>query len=197
MVQATVAPVRMPAAERRQQLLDISLRVFARDGSHETSMNALATEAGVTKPVLYQHFASKHNLVVEILNRVGDRLHSSIVAAVLTEETSRDRVEAGFRAFFRFFDDEPDAFAVLYESKLGAEPEFRGDALRIQAAFAETVARIIHDAGREDALAMASGINGLSEGMIRHWMGQGRSRSADEMAALAARLAWGGLERLA
>ena len=106
-------------------------------------------------------------------------------------------MEAGFRAFFRFFDDEPDAFAVLYESKLGAEPEFRGDALRIQAAFAETVARIIHDAGREDALAMASGVNGLSEGMIRHWMGQGRSRSADEMAALAARLAWGGLERLA
>ena len=197
MVQATVAPVRMPAAERRQQLLDISLRVFARDGYHETSMNALATEAGVTKPVLYQHFASKHNLVVEVLNRVGDRLHSSIVAAVLTEETPRDRVEAGFRAFFRFFDDEPDAFAVLYESKLGAEPEFRGDALRIQAAFAETVARIIHDAGREDALAMASGVSGLSEGMIRHWMGQGRSRSADEMAALAARLAWGGLERLA
>ena len=197
MVQATVAPVRMPAAERRQQLLDISLRVFARDGYHETSMNALATEAGVTKPVLYQHFASKHNLVVEVLNRVGDRLHSSIVAAALTEETPRDRVEAGFRAFFRFFDDEPDAFAVLYESKLGAEPEFRGDALRIQAAFAETVARVIHDAGREDALAMASGVSGLSEGMIRHWMGQGRSRSADEMAALAARLAWGGLERLA
>ena len=197
MVQATAAPIRMPAAERRQQLLDISLRVFARDGYHETSMNALASEAGVTKPVLYQHFASKHNLVVEVLNRVGDRLHNSIVAAALTEEPPRDRVEAGFRAFFRFFDDEPDAFAVLYESKLGAEPEFRGDALRIQAAFAETVARIIHDAGREDALAMASGVNGLSEGMIRHWMGQGRSRSADEMAALAARLAWGGLERLA
>ena len=197
MAQATVAPIRMPAAERRQQLLDISLRVFARDGYHETSMNALASEAGVTKPVLYQHFASKRNLVVEVLNRVGDRLHSSIVAAVLTEETPRDRVEAGFRAFFRFFDGEPDAFAVLYESKLGAEPEFRGDALRIQATFAETVARIIHDAGREDALAMASGVSGLSEGMIRHWMGQGRSRSADEMAALAARLAWGGLERLA
>ena len=86
---------------------------------------------------------------------------------------------------------------MLFESKLGAEPEFRGDTLRIQAAFAETVARSIHDVGREDALAMASGVNGLSEGMIRHWMGQGRRRSADEMAALAARLAWGGLERLA
>ena len=197
MVQATVAQIRMPAAERRQQLLDIALKVFARDGYHETSMNALATEAGVTKPVLYQHFASKHNLVIEVLHRVGDRLHGSIVTAVRTEQTLRDRVEAGFRAFFRFFDEEPDAFAVLYESKLGAEPEFRGEALRIQAAFAETIARVIRNAGREDALAMASGVNGLAEGMIRHWMAQGRSRSDDEMAALAARLVWGGLEQLA
>lgn len=186
----------MPAAERRQQLLDTALQVFARDGYHETSMNALATEAGVTKPVLYQHFASKHDLVVEVLNRLGDRLHSAIVAAILTEETPRNRVEAGFRAFFRFFDDEPDAFEVLYESKLGAQPEFRGDAARIQATFAETVAQAIRQADRADALAMASGVTGLSEGMIRHWIYCGRSRSADEMAALAALLVWGGLEEL-
>jgi len=192
----TIAPVRMPAAERRQQLLDIALQVFAREGYHETSMNALATEAGVTKPVLYQHFASKHDLVVEVLNRVGDRLHSSVVAAVLTEKQPRDRVEAGFKAFFRFFDDEPDAFTVLFESVLGAEPEFRGESLRIQATFAETVARVIHETNRDDALAMAAGVNGLSEGMIRHWMARGRGRSADEMAELATRLAWGGLERL-
>ena len=54
MVQASVAPVRMPAAERRQQLLDIALKVFARDGYHETSMNALAKDAAdenlYTKP---------------------------------------------------------------------------------------------------------------------------------------------------
>ena len=86
---------------------------------------------------------------------------------------------------------------MLFESKLGAEPEFRDDSLRIQAAFAETVARIIHEANPDDALAMASGINGLSEGMIRHWMVRGRGRSADEMAELATRLAWGGLEKLA
>lgn len=197
MSDTTIAPIRMPAAERRQQLLDIALRVFAREGYHETSMNALAGEAGVTKPVLYQHFVSKHDLVVEVLNRVGNRLHASIVAAVLTEETSRNRVQAGFRAFFRFFDDEPDAFAVLFESKLGAEPGFRDNSLRIQATFAETVARMIPETNRDDALAMASGINGLSEGMIRHWMARGRGRSADEMADLATRLAWGGLEQLA
>ena len=49
---------------------------------------------------------------------------------------------------------------------------------------------------REEALVLAAGINGLSEGMIRHWMHEGRSQPADEMAALAARLAWGGVESL-
>ncbi|MDG1988901.1 MAG: helix-turn-helix domain containing protein, partial [Acidimicrobiales bacterium] len=51
---------RMPAAERRRQILDVAIETFARSGYHDTSMNAIAREAGVTKPVLYQHFASKH-----------------------------------------------------------------------------------------------------------------------------------------
>ena len=51
--------VRLPAAERRRQLLDVALHAFAENGFHKTSMNDVAEAAGVTKPVLYQHFASK------------------------------------------------------------------------------------------------------------------------------------------
>ena len=57
-------------------------------------------------------------------------------------------------------------------------------------------ARLINAAADDDAVVMAWGVNGLSEGMIRHWMHDGRRRSASEMAALTTRLAWGGLERL-
>ena len=57
MADTATASVRLPARQRRQQLLDVALGVFSRLGYHETSMNALASEAGVTKPVLYQHFA--------------------------------------------------------------------------------------------------------------------------------------------
>ena len=109
----------MPAAERRQQLLDIALGIFARNGYHETSMNALATEAGVTKPVLYQHFASKHELFAQLLARTGDRLHAAIAERSAGVDTPRQRVEAGFAAFFHFFDEHPDAFSVLYGSSLG------------------------------------------------------------------------------
>ncbi|MEC9394900.1 MAG: TetR/AcrR family transcriptional regulator [Actinomycetota bacterium] len=186
---------RMPAAERRRQILDVALEAFGRSGYHDTSMNAVAAEAGVTKPVLYQHFASKHDLFEVLLTETGDALLRAIESAE-GEDTPRRQVEAGFRAFFRFFEERPAAFSVLYGSSVATDPKFRRDARQVRDSFTEYLARIMGDMGREDALAMAAGINGLSEGMIRQWMHLGRSRSGDEMAALAARLAWGGLDDL-
>lgn len=191
-----VARSRMSAADRRRQVLDVGLEVFARHGYHETSMSALAAEAGVTKPVLYQHFASKHDLFEELLSETGERLMRAIEASEV-EETPRRRVEAGFRAYFRFFEERPAAFALLYGSSLAVDPDFRRDARRVRDTFAEYLAGLIRTVDHESALAMAAGINGLSEGMIRHWMHEEDPRPAEEMAALAARLAWGGLESLA
>ena len=191
-----VARSRMSAADRRRQILDVGLEVFARHGYHETSMSALAAEAGVTKPVLYQHFASKHDLFEELLSETGDRLMRAIEASEV-EDTPRRRVEAGFRSFFRFFEERPAAFALLYGTSLAVDPDFRRDARRVRDTFAEYLAGLIQTVDHESALAMAAGINGLSEGMIRHWMHEEDPRPADEMAALAARLAWGGLKSLA
>ena len=192
----TATQTRLPAAERRRQILDVALEVFALHGYHDTSMNALASEAGVTKPVLYQHFVSKHDLFEVLLTETGDRLMRAIEAAE-AEETPRGQVEAGFRAFFHFFDERPAAFSVLYGSSLTVDPEFRRDARQVRDSFAEYLTRLIRVVDHQSALAMAAGINGMSEGMIRHWMHEGRTRPAEEMAALAARLAWGGLESLA
>ena len=186
---------RMPAAERRRQILDVAIETFARSGYHDTSMNAIAREAGVTKPVLYQHFASKHELFELLLAETGDHLLKAIEAAAV-EDTPRRRVEAGFRAFFHFFEARPSAFSVLYGSSLATDPEFRSDARRVRDTFAEHLSGLMGNRDHDEALALAAGMNGLSEGMIRHWMHEGRARPADEMAALAARLAWGGVESL-
>jgi|TARA_B110000263_G_scaffold84715_1_gene74022 AcrR family transcriptional regulator len=186
---------RMSSAERRRQVLDVGLEVFGRHGYHQTSMSALAAEAGVTKPVLYQHFASKHDLFAEVLAETGDRLMRAIEASEV-EETPRRRVEAGFRSFFRFFEEQPAAFNVLYGTSVAVDPDFRKDARRVRDTFAEYLTGLIRTVDHGSALAMAAGINGLSEGMIRHWMHGDDPRSAEEMAALAARLAWGGLESL-
>ena len=103
-----VVKSRMSSAERRRQVLDVGLEVFGRHGYHQTSMSALAAEAGVTKPVLYQHFASKHDLFAEVLAETGDRLMRAIEASEV-EETPRRRVEAGFRSCFRLLEAQPRA----------------------------------------------------------------------------------------
>ena len=69
---------RLPAAARREQLLAVALEVFARQGFHGTSMNDVADAAGVTKPVLYQHFRSKRELYLALLEEVGSRLRDAI-----------------------------------------------------------------------------------------------------------------------
>ena len=65
---------RLPADERRQQLLAVACELFANSGFHETSMDEIAEGAGVTKPVLYQHFPSKRALYAELLDDTGRRL---------------------------------------------------------------------------------------------------------------------------
>ena len=66
--------LRMPAAERREQLLAVALDVFAREGYHQTSMNDVAEAAGITKPVLYQHFESKRELYLALIEDAGARM---------------------------------------------------------------------------------------------------------------------------
>lgn len=73
-----VSPVRMPRSERRAQLLLVAVACFTRDGYYRTSMEMVATAAGVTKPVLYQHFSSKEELYLEVIRRVGSQMCDQI-----------------------------------------------------------------------------------------------------------------------
>jgi AcrR family transcriptional regulator len=84
---------RLPAPRRRRQLLDVATAVFGGSGYHEASMDEVAEAAGVTKPVLYQHFASKRELYLELLDDVGTRLIDAVVAATRAADdpTSRSK----------------------------------------------------------------------------------------------------------
>ncbi|MDH4365470.1 MAG: TetR/AcrR family transcriptional regulator, partial [Acidimicrobiia bacterium] len=84
---------RLPAAQRRRQLLDVARRVLAQRGFYETTMADIAEEAGVTKPVLYQHFASKRDLYTAVLEDIGARLRASVVEAAAEAGTPRQQVD--------------------------------------------------------------------------------------------------------
>src|ERR1700756_201894 len=105
---------RLPAVQRRRQLLDVSLDVFARQGFHGTSMAEVAEAAGVTKPVLYQHFRSKRELYLELLEDVGGRLRDEIDKATTGATSPREQVTADFRAYFRFVVEQEPAFRLLF-----------------------------------------------------------------------------------
>lgn len=188
---------RLPAPERRRQLLDVSLDVFAERGFHSTSMTDVARVAGVTKPVLYQHFVSKEALYEELLNDVGDRLLLEIQTAVSAATSGRDRVHKGFRAYFRFVAADPSAFLLLFGGATRREEVFEDQAMRVETVAADTIAELIDIDGmaKSRRMLLARGIVAIAEGTSRSWVQEGTELDPDELADQVAGLVWGGLRR--
>ncbi len=188
---------RLPAPERRRQLLDVSLDVFAAKGFHAASMADVAKSAGVTKPVLYQHFDSKEALYEELLTDVGDRLLSEIQTAVAAATSGRDRVHKGFRSYFRFVAADPSAFLLLFGGATRREELFEDQTIRVETAAANTIAELIEIEGMslERRILLAKGIVAIAEGTSRAWVQEGIDLDPDELADQVAGLVWGGLRR--
>lgn len=161
-------------------------------------MDQVAEAAGVTKPVLYQHFSSKRELFTELLADVGGQLEQAIIAATATADSPRDQVEQGFHAYFRFVAERQHAFLVLFGAGTRVDPEFAEIVRGFEAGMADIIAGLIVvdglDADRRRLLG--HGIVGIAEVTCRHWL-----RSTDGMldpspetlAAQVATLAWAGL----
>ena len=134
---------RLPAAERRDQLLAVALEVFASQGFHATSMNEIAGAAGVTKPVLYQHFPSKRDLYLELLRDVGDRLMAAIGKATAEAGTPHRQVERGFQAYFHFVAEERTSFVLLFGSGARRDEEFATAVRSVERTIADAIATLI------------------------------------------------------
>jgi len=186
---------RLPAAQRRQQLIGAAFAVFAAKGFHDASMNDIAEAAGVTKPVLYQHFGSKRDLFLELLREGAQRLSDAVATATATATSPRAQVEAGFGAFFRFVRDEREAFALIFSGALHHEPAFAEEVDRVEREMALAITELIVVEGmdHEHRRMLAYGIVGIAQTAGRHWVARGLDTEADELAAQLALLAWTGL----
>ncbi|HUP85346.1 MAG TPA: TetR/AcrR family transcriptional regulator [Acidimicrobiales bacterium] len=182
---------RLPAARRRRQLLDVALERFASGGFHATSMEDIAEAAGVTKPVLYQHFRSKRKLYLELLDDVGSRLMEAIAKATAGADGPRRQVEAGFAAYVGFMTERPQAFPLLFGSGARRDPEFADAVKRVEESIAEAVAALIDaDVDDDHRRTLAAAIVGMAEGVLRQAT---PPVEPDALAARIAELAWGGL----
>ena len=185
---------RLSAPARREQILDVALEVFGRAGYHGASMNDVAEAAGVTKPVLYQHFDSKRALFRALLEDVGNRLLSAIAKATADAPDGKSQTQRGFQAYFRWVAEDHDEFKLLYGGGTRRDDEFRGAIRRITAEAANAIAPLIAiDIEPEHRRTIAHAIVGLAEGASRRLVDIGDNFDPDAVARQVSDLAWAGL----
>lgn len=189
-----MSSTRLTAPARREQILDVALEVFARTGYHGTSMNDVAEAAGVTKPVLYQHFESKRELYRALLDEVGTRLLAAISKGAGEAADGRAQTERGFRAYFRWVASDHAAFLLLYGGGSRRDEEFSRAVREVTAGAARAIAPLITaDIDDEHRLTLAHALVGLAEGASRRLVERGDAFDPDELARQVSELAWAGL----
>jgi len=157
-------------------------------------MNDVAEAAGVTKPVLYQHFASKRHLYLELLEDVGTRLGERIADATSTAGGPHEQVEKGFVAYFRFVHDYRSAYQLLFGGGSRRDAEFADAVRRVEEHLATSVAALIDaDIDPDHRRTLAFGLVGMAEGTSRLWIAEDLDLDPDTLARQVADLAWAGL----
>lgn len=134
-------------------------------------MDEIAETAGVTKPLLYQHFSSKRALYLELVDSVAEELLAEISVATAAAGGPREQVEDGFRAYFRMVVTHETAFRLLYSRSSPTDPELGNALRRVEDAIAEAIDPLIAaglDPGHRRFLAYA--VVGMAEGASRHWI---------------------------
>jgi AcrR family transcriptional regulator len=194
--QTTGRPVRLPRSARRKQLLAAAQQVFVANGYHSAAMDDIAERAGVSKPVLYQHFPGKLDLYVALLDMHCDGLIDRVRRAMADNDDNNKRVAGAMQAYFDFVDHESEAFRLVFESDLRNEPAVRERVERVEreciAAITET---IMSDTGvsRPRAELLAAGLTGAAETAARFWLAGGRRVDKPVAEQLLAVLAWRGI----
>jgi AcrR family transcriptional regulator len=153
---------RLPRRERRAQLLSSALEVFVQQGYHAAAMDDIAERAGVSKPVLYQHFPSKLELYLALLDTHCDAMVSKTRAAMAATPDNKQRVHSAMEAYFDIIDHESEAFRLVFESDLRNEPAARERVERAEresieaiADAAEVALPVVHRGERERQQAAA------------------------------------------
>ena len=194
----TVRPrgARMPRMERRAQLLESALEVFVAQGYHAAAMDDIAERAGVSKPVLYQHFPGKLELYLALLAQSCDTIIDKCRAALTSTDNNKERVGRTIEAFYDYVASETGAFRLVFESDLTNEPAVREQVDRVTSECAELIAVVIaEDTGLPQPASqlLAVSLVGMAQVSSRFWLQEDGDLSQADAAALVAGLAWRGI----
>ena len=187
---------RLPRDERRAQLLVAALEVFTAAGYHSAAMDEIADRANVSKPVSYQHFPSKLDLYLAVLDLHIDSLVFAIQIAIASNRENSSRVAATVDAYFGFIDNEGEAFRLLFESDMNLEPQVRERLNRMTYDCAAAVSAVISidtGLGKEESMMLAVGIIGTVQTTARHWLDRDGKIDRKRATELVMNLIWRGI----
>jgi AcrR family transcriptional regulator len=174
-----------------EQTLTVARGLFAERGYAAVTMDEVAAEVGVTKPLLYNYFGNKEGLYAACMERAGDALSATIAASVAATSTPEEALRAGGQAFFAFLDSERAAWAVLFDETLPRAGEiadrvaaYRGQILElVTASIMGQVPSQMRAAAKVEVEALSEALLGAAEALA-HWWLRTEAISAAEAADL-------------
>jgi AcrR family transcriptional regulator len=189
---------RLPRSARRKQLLAAAQEVFVANGYHAAAMDDIAERAGVSKPVLYQHFPGKLELYLALLDTQAELLSKAVHDALAATDDNRLRIHGVLSAYFGFVDRDghDGAFRLIFETDLGNEPAVRE---RVEAVAANTMQAVADtvagDTGLDRASAelLSTALTGAAQVAARWWLASERPMSQDVAIHLLESLLWRGI----
>jgi AcrR family transcriptional regulator len=187
---------RLPRSARRAQLLESALDVFVANGYHAAAMDDIAERAGISKPVLYQHFPSKLDLYLALLDQACDQVIEGVRRALAATDVNKERVTGTTEAFYAYVADAGGAFRLVFESDLRSEPAVRERVDKVTAACADAIAEVISDdtgLGAETSRLLAVALVGMSQVSARFWLGAEGDLPRERAVDLISTLAWRGI----
>ena len=190
----------MRAPERRRQLLEVARKVFGRRGYHTVTMESVAKEAGVTKPILYDHFPSKRDLYLALLEADLANLEKRLAEGLENSRGNRERIRASFQTYFDFVDEHAEGFRLLMQEAVGGDRHFQELVFKFRSEVLDRVTEVLireskGNLDRSEAQDVALGLIGMAETVAQRNPGspkEERSRTVDTLV----RLAWRGITGL-
>lgn len=188
---------RLPRKARRRQLLDAALSVFTTQGYHAAAMDDIAERAGVSKPVLYQHFPGKRELYLALLDESAEALVDALRTALESTHDNKARVAATVGAYYAYVEDTTGAFRLVFESDFTGEPDVRDRVDEVDRKCAELISHVIaEDTGLPEAECrlLGAGLAGLAQVTARAWTSDGARINRALAIDLISSLMWRGIK---
>lgn len=194
---------RLSAADRRAAILDAALEVFSESGFSEAALDDVAARGGISKALIYEHFDSKRELQLALLDTFVRELIERIVVAIESADTDEDRLRSGVEAFLSFASERPAALRLLTRNV--ADPVVGQTIDRLREEMASALASIMAqnaapqqpgDIELEVGVALMAHIFAGGLQFMADWWAEHPEVPAERVLELVMGLNWLGLERL-